>query len=259
MSRVYVASSWRNPNQEIAVDRLRSAGHEVYNYRRPNEQGPPDAPASGFDWADIDPDWQGWTVAELLDNLEHPIASTGYAADRAAMEWADVFVMVMPCGRSAHIEAGYAVGAGKPLAIWYCDASVEPELMHRLANFRTGDLDDIVDWVTGDPTWPPPTTIQYTINGQRPGGDIDSFVAGMAERYPGIQWKVRAAGGYQRLDTDTGEVFYVPLSWLVTAIYDNDWAIIHYLDPGPSEEVWQTLMGQYIDENPPPGEEQTDG
>jgi nucleoside 2-deoxyribosyltransferase len=47
------------------------------------------------------------------------------------MDWADCCVLVLPCGRSAHIEAGYMAGRGKPvwvLAVEPC----EPELMYKL-------------------------------------------------------------------------------------------------------------------------------
>lgn len=46
------------------------------------------------------------------------------------MKWADVCVLVMPCGRSAHLEAGWFVGAGKPTLILLENG--EPELMYRM-------------------------------------------------------------------------------------------------------------------------------
>ena len=48
------------------------------------------------------------------------------------MEWADAFVLLMPCGRSAHLEAGWAIGAGKPTAILL--SAGEPELMYKMAD-----------------------------------------------------------------------------------------------------------------------------
>jgi hypothetical protein len=62
--------------------------------------------------------------------IEHPRAIEGYDADFAAMEKADTFVMVLPCGKSAHLELGWAIGAGKRTAILLEDP-VEPELMYR--------------------------------------------------------------------------------------------------------------------------------
>ena len=53
------------------------------------------------------------------------------------MKWADACVLVLPCGRSAHLEAGWFVGAGKPLHILQLDRE-EPELMYRFGVIHTG-------------------------------------------------------------------------------------------------------------------------
>jgi nucleoside 2-deoxyribosyltransferase len=136
--RIYVASSWRNERQPKVVEILRMQGHEVYDFRNP-------APGNGgFHWSEIDPNWQQWTPQEYLAALEHPIACAGYKLDMDALESADACVLVMPCGRSAHLEAGYAIGAGKPTAILVTDG--EPELMYKMA--RTfPNIWDIVDWL----------------------------------------------------------------------------------------------------------------
>lgn len=43
--RIYVASSWRCPDQQAVVQALRDAGHEVYDFRNPPE-------ATGFaEWS----------------------------------------------------------------------------------------------------------------------------------------------------------------------------------------------------------------
>jgi hypothetical protein len=124
--RVYVASSWRNNVQPAVVAACRAAGHEVYDFKnpRPGEHG--------FHWSDIDPFWRGWLPKEFRAALNHPTARDGFESDWNAMEWADACIMVMPCGRSAHIEAGYFVGAGKRLVILL--ANGEPELMYKMAD-----------------------------------------------------------------------------------------------------------------------------
>jgi hypothetical protein len=48
------------------------------------------------------------------------------------MEWADTCVLVLPCGRSAHLEAGWFCGQGKRCIILTRDGE-EPELMALLA------------------------------------------------------------------------------------------------------------------------------
>lgn len=124
--RIYVASSWRNDYQPAVVKALREADHEVYDFKNPAPDN------NGFGWSQIDPNWQKWSPAEYLTCLEHPIAQAGFDLDFNAMKEADACVLVMPCGRSAHIEAGYFVGAGKPLLILISDA--EPELMYKMAD-----------------------------------------------------------------------------------------------------------------------------
>lgn len=124
--KIYVASSWRNDYQPEIVRALRELGHDVYDFKNP---APGD---NGFHWSEIDPAWQKWTVEQYITSLYHPVAVAGFDSDFSAMQWADACVLVMPCGRSAHIEAGYFVGAGKPLLILASDA--EPELMYKMAD-----------------------------------------------------------------------------------------------------------------------------
>lgn len=135
---VYVASSWRNGNQPQVVSALRAAGHEVYDFKNPL---PGD---NGFHWTEVDGDWKQWTPERFRAALDHPIAQAGYKKDMDALESCEVCVLVMPCGRSAHLEAGYAIGAGKPTAILL--ASGEPELMYKMARICL-TLDEVIDFV----------------------------------------------------------------------------------------------------------------
>lgn len=119
---VYVASSWRNHYQVGVVTALRSMGIECYDYRNP-------APGkNGFAWRAIHEDWQNWTPAQWRDALRHPIAQAGYALDRGGMDRADCCVLVLPSGRSAHLEAAFMAAEGKPVFTLALEA-VEPELM----------------------------------------------------------------------------------------------------------------------------------
>lgn len=137
--KIYVASSWRNAHQPGIVQALRAAGHEVYDFRNP---APGD---NGFAWSELDRDWLTWTPEQYLERLEsHPRAAAGYAADKAALDWSDACVLVLPCGRSAHLELGYAIGERKQTAILLHPDKFEPELMYLLADLRTSDLDEIV-------------------------------------------------------------------------------------------------------------------
>lgn len=122
---VYVASSWRNLLQQGVVHTLRAAGIPVYDFRNP---GPGE---QGFSWREIDPDWLNWTPRQWRDALGHPVAQAGYRNDRGGMDRADCCVLVLPCGRSAHLEAAFMAAEGKPVFTLALD-KVEPDLMNLL-------------------------------------------------------------------------------------------------------------------------------
>ena len=130
MRRIYVASSWRNPIQQEIVRVLREAGHEVYDFRNP-------APGNkGFAWSEVNPDWLKWTPEQFVIDLYsgHPAVVRGFAFDKNALDWSDTCVLVLPCGRSAHLEAGYAAGQGKRTIFYLHPDKFEPELMYLLGH-----------------------------------------------------------------------------------------------------------------------------
>lgn len=142
--KLYVASSWRNPYQQNVVGLLRLAGHEVYDFMHP-----PGGDHLGFSWSDVDPDWLAWMPEQYIDALEHPVAVAGFESDFSAMQWADAGVLVLPCGRSAHLEAGWFVGAGKPLWILLDEAEwpgghATSELMYRMATSIVTSLEGLL-------------------------------------------------------------------------------------------------------------------
>ena len=137
---VYLASSWRNPMQPAVSAVLTYAGIDHYDFRNP-------APGvTGFAWSEIDPNWQQWTAEQYVTALEHPIAVEGYRRDFDAMQRADTFVLVLPCGRSAHLELGWAVGAGKRTAILTHDGE-EPELMAKMVDHIATSVHDLLGWL----------------------------------------------------------------------------------------------------------------
>lgn len=125
--KIYVASSWRNKFQQDVVAYLRDSGHEVYDFKNPHPDN------TGFKWSEIDPEWLKWSAAQYRNALNHPIAEVGFSYDFNAMKWADTFVLVLPCGRSAHLELGWACGQGKQTIILTRDGE-EPELMAKMAD-----------------------------------------------------------------------------------------------------------------------------
>lgn len=141
--RIYVASSWRNEWQPSVVEMLRNLGFEVYDFRNPR---PGD---TGFAWSEIDPEWQQWDTAGYAAALAHPIAEAGFRSDFDAMRWADTVVMVTPCGSSAHLELGWAAGAGKRTAVLAFEIR-EPELMVKVADAMFTTTTGLLAWLRGE-------------------------------------------------------------------------------------------------------------
>lgn len=136
--RIYVASSWRNAYQPVVVAAVRAAGHEVYDFRQP-------APGNdGFRWAEIDPGWESWGPVEMRAALENPIADSGFRLDFRGMTRADAGVLVLPSGRSAHLEAGWLAACSKPVLVFMPEPS-EPELMYRLLDGICVSMDEVID------------------------------------------------------------------------------------------------------------------
>lgn len=140
--KIYVASSWRNKKQPQIVKLLRKQGYGVYDFRNPTHNN------NGFHWSEIDPEWKSWDPKSFRDKLTHPVARNGFECDFDAMKEADVCVMVMPCGRSAHLEAGYFVGSGKSLYILLSDG--EPELMYNMADHVCIDEEELIKAIKND-------------------------------------------------------------------------------------------------------------
>lgn len=136
-AKIYVASSWRNQRQPDVIRALRNEGHDVYDFKNPEPGN------KGFHWSEIDPEWKRWSPEQFRRALAHPIAVAARALDVGALNWADVCVLLMPCGRSAHLELGYCLGAGKCGCILLSDG--EPEQMYGMAHLVTPSLEEVLD------------------------------------------------------------------------------------------------------------------
>jgi hypothetical protein len=137
---IYVATSWRNPRQQEIVKLLRAQGYEVYDFRDPANYA--------FHWRHIDPGWDSWTPEQCRDALDHELALKSFASDKAAMEAAQVCVLVQPCGRSAHLEAGwFAACPNKKLVILLHDG--DPEAMFKLADAICATTEELLAMLDG--------------------------------------------------------------------------------------------------------------
>ena len=132
--KVYVASSWQNDVYPKVVETLRQAGHDVYDFRR---QGGSDSNPSEM------------TSDRLLDFLDEPKVRSIFRNDMDALIASDAVVCVLPCGRSAHLELGYGIGAGKRTVLLWHDGDA-PDIMHKAVDSIVFKVADIAGALTGD-------------------------------------------------------------------------------------------------------------
>lgn len=131
--RVYVASSWRNPRQPEVVGAIRAAGHQVYDFRNPTPGN------DGISWRQVvkEADLVKVGGSDYINPiafrdrvLQHPLAQEAFAFDMDALRDAEATVLLLPCGRSAHLEFGYACGAGQRTLVLLDNPVSDPELMY---------------------------------------------------------------------------------------------------------------------------------
>ncbi len=121
--KIYVASSWRNTFYGSTTAFLRECGHEIMDWKE-----------KGFGWNETTYiDKSHWTGPYYRDFvLKQPRAIEGFENDMAKLHAANACVLLLPSGRSAHIEAGICMGLGKPTYV-YIPVFDEPELMYKAA------------------------------------------------------------------------------------------------------------------------------
>lgn len=125
MSLVYVIGSLRNPYiPEVAHALRQKEGREVFDNWY----------AAGPDADDHWRDYHRTRGHGLVDALGSPEARNAYDLDRRWLNRCQAAVLVLPAGRSGHLELGYVVGQMKPGFILL---DGEPDRYDLMYNFAT--------------------------------------------------------------------------------------------------------------------------
>ena len=86
---------------------------------------------------------QEWTYRRALDC---PVAKSACAVDKKMIDAAFGVILLHPCGKSAHLELGYAIGSGKVAAIVRESGEFEKvDIMDNLAAFVVNDPQEFID------------------------------------------------------------------------------------------------------------------
>lgn len=148
INKVYVIGSLRNPKIAAVAETLRQRlGVEVFD-----------------DWLAAGPEADDkWKEYEEARGRSYEEALKGYAAthvfnfDKLHLDTADAAVLVLPAGRSAHLEAGYMVGQGKPVYILLDEVSGVSrwDVMYKFVTGVHRNLEDIIQALEGQPRGDP--------------------------------------------------------------------------------------------------------
>lgn len=132
---VYVVGSLRNPRVAAVAHELRKAGFYVFD-----------------DWMAAGPEADDyWQKYETARGNSYLAALDGWAArhvfeyDKNHLQAADAVVLVLPAGRSAYLEMGWAIGRGKPA---YVLVEKDPERWDVMLRFATGAYRTVPDIIT---------------------------------------------------------------------------------------------------------------
>lgn len=132
---IYLIGSLRNPMVPDIANALRKAGHEVF------DQWYGAGPNADDHWMEYCKN-KGFNYKEAL--ADHG-AQHVYNFDRRFIDLSDTVVLVLPAGKSGHLELGYALGAGKRGFILL---NGEPDRYDVMYNFATQvclDFEELLD------------------------------------------------------------------------------------------------------------------
>jgi len=131
---IYLIGSLRNPEVPIIARSLRLSGHEVFD-----------------DWFAAGPEADDyWRDYEIQRGHSFIQALDGYAAnhvfefDKYHLNRADAAVLVLPAGKSGHLELGYAIGLGKPGYILLDNNPERYDVMYRFATKVCASVEELI-------------------------------------------------------------------------------------------------------------------
>ncbi len=131
--KIYIVGSLRNKAIPRFANELESLGFEVFA----------DWYAAGPDADDYLRDYakeRGWNYKQTLQSA---VARNIFAFDKDHIDQSDIVIMLMPAGRSGHLEIGYSRGKGKLTFILFDAEPERVDIMYQFADelfFSKADL-----------------------------------------------------------------------------------------------------------------------
>lgn len=139
--KLYLIGSLRNPRvQELAAEfRKALPGWEVFD----------DWQAAGPEADDYWRDYEKSKGHDFITALKGHAAQHVFNFDKGHLDTSDAAILILPAGKSGHLELGYMVGKGKYTAIMLDDDPDRFDVMYAFVNRVTRDIKDIVEDLNG--------------------------------------------------------------------------------------------------------------
>lgn len=131
---IYLIGSLRNPEIPKIAEQLRGASIDTFDDWYAAGERADDA------WRDYERG-RGRTYEEALGGLA---ARHVFEFDRTHLDRADAALLVLPAGKSGHLELGYVIGSGRPGYI-LLDSPDRWDVMYQFAEVVTTSLEYIIE------------------------------------------------------------------------------------------------------------------
>lgn len=136
---IYVIGSLRNPEVPVVAQGLRAIGWDAFD-----------------DWFAAGPEaddrWRDYEKARghnFKQALEGHAVRNVYQFDKTHLDRCDEALLVLPAGKSGHLELGYAMGKGKPGYILLDGEPERYDAMYRYADAVFVTREELYDYLGG--------------------------------------------------------------------------------------------------------------
>lgn len=134
-THVYLVGALKNPDIPQLAKTLREEGYEVF------AEWHNAGPRADMHWQDHEK-FKGSSYKEALAG---PHVENVFYYDQAYIDLADIVVLVMPAGKSGHLELGYAAGGGKKTIILLDEEPARYDIMPRFADTICNNVSELIE------------------------------------------------------------------------------------------------------------------
>ncbi len=135
MEKIYVIGSLRNKQVPLLGNALRDLGFDAFD----------DWYSGGYEQDEKWREYEGIRGRKYKEALKGYSAQNIFQFDKRHLDSADFVVMLLPAGKSGHLEFGYAIGQGKPGYILFDGEPDRYDVMNLFATDIFFDQEDLLE------------------------------------------------------------------------------------------------------------------